>query len=269
MEYGININYFKKALSLEKAVELIAKAGFTQLDYTPPVQEDNWKEQMLEAAALFRAYGLSVHQTHSPFNRYGRYGDQHKLCIDRCAEATEYLGAKFMVAHGDEFDYANLIFSPEAALAYNHDYYLPYVERAAKNGYKIAFETVFDDSMGRRFTSQADELMGLITSYNSDTVVCCWDFGHANVTFRREAPAILRRFGALVQCMHLHDNTGVDAHQLPMTGDINWQETMSVLHEIGYTGIMSIEYSHGAMPEHLAAGLIDLTYRTAKHLWEM
>ena len=49
MEYGINVRFFEKALGLRKAAELVAKAGFTQLDYTPVVLEDNWKEQLTEA----------------------------------------------------------------------------------------------------------------------------------------------------------------------------------------------------------------------------
>ena len=49
MEYGINIGYFTKGISLEKAAELVAKAGFTQLDYTPPLLEDNWEAEMKKA----------------------------------------------------------------------------------------------------------------------------------------------------------------------------------------------------------------------------
>jgi len=268
MEYGINVRFFEKALGLRKAAELVAKAGFTQLDYTPLVLEDTWKTQMTEAAKIFADNGLTVHQTHAPFNRYGRYGDMHKTCIDRCAEVTEVLGAKFMVAHGDEFDFENRTFSPEAALEYNYQYFLPYVERAKRNGYKVAFETVFEDGNRRRYTSFADELLDLIASYNSETVVCCWDFGHANVSFKKDAPNQVRRFGSLIQCTHLHDNSGIDAHQMPMTGDIKWQETMAAFHEIGYKGIMSVEYAHGSMPACLLEEYIGLSYKAAKCAWE-
>lgn len=268
MEYGINVRFFEKALGLRKAAELVAKAGFTQLDYTPVVLEDNWKEQLTEAVKIFADNGLTVHQTHAPFNRYGTYGDMHKTCIDRCAEVTEVLGAKFMVAHGDEFDFENRTFSPEAALEYNCQYFLPYVERAKKNGYKVAFETVFEDGNRRRYTSKADELWDLIEAFHSETVVCCWDFGHANVSFKKDAPNQVRRFGSLIQCTHLHDNSGIDAHQMPMTGDIKWPETMAAFHEVGYSGVMSIEYSHGSMPACLLEEYIDLTYKAAKCAWE-
>lgn len=269
MEYGINIGYFTKGISLEKAAELVARAGFTQLDYTPPLLEDNWEAEMKKAAKIFAENGLSVHQTHAPFNRYGRYGDKHILCMDRCAEATEFFGAKYIAVHGDEFDFDHLTFTPEAALAYNHDYFLPYVERSVKNGYKLAFETVFEDHpTRRRYTSQADELLALINSFDGDAA-CCWDFGHGHVTFRQKAVEHIRTFGSLIQCTHLHDNTGIDAHALPTLGDIDWNATMAAFKEIGYNGVLSVEYSHGVQPEHLVGPFLDLTYKTAEYLWSL
>ena len=271
MEYGININFFANKIGMEKAAKLVAKAGFTQLDYTPPIKLDTWRESMNESLKIFDAYGLKVHQTHSPFNRYGSY-ENHPLCLERCAEATEIMGAKYMVAHADEFDFEHNTFSPEAAAEYNRKIYLPYVERAEKNGYKIAFETVFEDGnyRGRRYSSLADELYDFILSWNNPAAVCCcWDFGHSNVQFKKDAPAIARRFGSLIECTHLHDNAGNDSHQMPMTGDIDWKETMDAFHDIGYKGIMSVEYAHGSMPESLTEEFINLTFKSAKYAWEI
>lgn len=268
MEYGININYFTKVLSVQKAAELIAKAGFTNLDYTPPLADENWATQMKEAMAVFDSYGLKVHQTHAPFNRYHRYDGIHKLCLDRCAEATAFMGAKYMVAHGDEFDFDNSAFSPEAALAYNHSLFLPYVEFAEQSGYKVAFETVFEDSLGkRRYTSDADELMDLITSFAKGSVACCWDSGHAHVSFWKNAPEVIKRFDSLIECTHIHDNTGKDAHQMPMTGGIDWKSVVDAFKEVGYRGIISIEYAHGTIPPILMEDYISLTYKVAQQLW--
>ncbi len=268
MEYGINVRFFEKELGLQRAAELVAKAGFTMLDYTPSVHEDSWQQQLYEAERIFAANGLTVHQTHAPFNRYGRYGDTHALCLDRCAEATARLGALYMVAHGDEFDFEHLAYSPEAALDYNHRYFLPLVERAKQDGYKIAFETVFADWDRPRYTAKADELGDLIRSFASEHAVCCWDFGHAHISFKREAPDLIRSFGKLIECTHLHDNMGKDSHQMPMTGAIDWTETVRAFRDIDYRGVMSVEYSLGGMPPHLVAPFLDLTYRVSKHIWE-
>lgn len=269
MKYGINVDFFGRELGLAKAAELVAKAGFTTLDYTPPLLRDDFETKMKEAKKIFDANGLSVHQTHAPFNRYGRYGEKHAFCLARCAEATEFFGSSYMVAHGDEFDFENLTFSPEAALEYNHNLFLPFVERAGKSGYKIAFETVFEDWDRRRYTAKADELYDLITSYKSENAVCCWDFGHGYVSFRRDAPSVIRKFGSLIECTHLHDNSGHDSHQLPTTGDIDWKETVTAFKEFGYAGVLSIEYSHGSIPVHLAEEFITLTYKTAEYIWSL
>ncbi len=255
---------------MKKSAELIAKAGFTKLDYTPPLKDDRWKETMKEDLLIFADHGLTVHQTHAPFNRYGRYTGCYHLCLDRCAEATAFVGAKFMVAHGDEFDFENRTFSCEAALEHNHKLFLPYVADGGKSGYKVAFETVFEDCNKRRYTSDADELLTLITSFESENAVCCWDFGHAFVSFREHAPEKIRKLGHLIQCTHVHDNNGwSDTHQLPMTGDIDWKAAMDAFREIEYSGITCIEYAHGNMPEYLVEDYINLTYRCATCLWSL
>ena len=269
MEFGINVRFFEKELGLKRAAELVARAGFTALDYTPPIRQDDWEYQMKEALKIFDANGLSVHQIHMPFNRYGRHGNMHRTYLDRCADAAEFMGAKFIVAHGDEFDFEHLEFSPEAALSYNHEYFRTYVERAEKSGCKMAFETVYEDWDRRRFTSKADELKELILSFDSDSAVCCWDFGHGNVSFKKDAPSVIREFGSLIQCTHLHDNTGKDSHQMPMTGSIVWKDTIDAFKDIGYSGVMSVEYSAGSLPGCLLEDFINLTYKAAKYVWEL
>ena len=269
MEYGINIEYFLKSCSLAKSAKMLSNAGFTMLDYTPPINQDDWKDCMKNSLKIFNDNGLTVHQTHAPFNFDGRCGskDQHKLYLDRCEEATEYMGAKYMVVHGDEFDFENFKYAPELAFEFNHKYFLPYVERSKGKKYKLAFETLFSDHKGR-FTANPQELLDLIASYKSDSVVCCWDFGHAHVDLWSGAYDWIRKFGKLIKCTHVHDNVGNDSHQMPFTGVINWSETMKAIKEIGYQGVMSIEYSHGKMPEDMMENFVELTYKAVKHLWE-
>ena len=267
MEYGIGISFFCKDIGFARAAELVAKAGFKYLDYTPPLLNDDWKSEMRSAMAIFAANGLTVYQTHAPFNRYRNYGDNYMEGLERCAEATEIMGAKYMVAHGDEFDFDKLTFTPKAAIDYNRRVFLPYVERAEKSGYKIAFETVFDDMNKRRYTSRADELLTLIKSFDSPASVCCWDFGHAHVAFGKKAPAVILELGSLIECTHLHDNAGNDSHQMPLTGDIDWTATKAAFDSFGYSGIMSVEYAHGCIPAALKEDFINLTFKTSKYIW--
>lgn len=272
MEYGINLNFFKKTLGLKRSAEFIAEAGFTQLDYTPNLRNENWKDEMREALQIFADFGLTVHQTHAPYNRYFEYDnfDHYHLCLERCAEATALMGAKFMVAHGDEFDFENLEYSHEAILDYNHKLFLPYVESAKDNGYQVAFETVFSRASMWHLPTlpTVDDVLDIIHSFNSESAVCCWDFGHSFVQFEHEAPNWIRKFGSLIQCTHVHDNIGNDSHQMPMTGDINWQDTISAMKEIGYKGVMSIEYAHGCLPDFMMKDFINMSHTAVKYIWE-
>jgi sugar phosphate isomerase/epimerase len=52
-----------------------------------------------------------------------------------------------------------------------------------------------------------------------------------------------------------------------MTGDIDWKSVMGAFKEVGYRGIISVEYAHGKMPQKLMEDFIDLTYRAAEQLW--
>lgn len=271
MEFGMDFNFFKRTLGLRKTAEYIAQAGFTQLDYTPNFRNDNWKDEMHEAMSIFADLGLKVHQTHAPFNRYHQYDgfDHYHLCLERCAEATALMGADFMVVHGDEFDFKKQEFSTEAILDFNHKLFLPYVESAKDNGYKVAFETVFCRA-GRRHLPDpptVDELLDLIASFNSESAVCCWDFGHCFVEFEHEAPNWIRKFGSLIQCTHVHDNIGNDSHQMPMTGDIDWKETITAMKDIGYNGVMSIEYAHGCLPDFMLKDFIKMSYTAVEYVW--
>lgn len=273
MEYGININYFARTIGLQKAAELVAKAGFTALDFTAPIARDTWEADMKAALEIFKDWGLRVNQTHAPFNRYGKYNGIHETYLQRCAEATAAMGAKYLVVHGDEFDFDNLTFSSEAACEYNHRLFLPYVEFGQRNGFKVAFETVFEDSRSakglRRHTAQADELLALIKSFAEGSVACCWDSGHAHIAFRANAPEVIRQFGSLIECTHIHDNAGNDSHQLPMTGDIDWVATMAAFRDIGYQGVTSIEYSHGNIPPALTEDFLSLSCKAVRQLWQL
>ena len=271
MKTGINADFIARKVGMKNAAKYITDAGFKYVDYTPPLKESNWEEIMKEDFDILKSNGLTVHQTHAPFNRYGSYGDKHILCMDRCMEATAYMGAEYIAVHGDEFDFENMEFSEEAALNYNHNYFVPYVEKAGKMGFKMAFETVFEEnSRGRRrYTSNPEDLLKLILSFNSENAVCCWDFGHANVQFPKTAPEWIEKFGSLIKCTHLHDNAGNDSHQMPTTGDINWEKTMHAFKNAGYNGVLSVEYAHGNVPEIYLPEFLKLTNKITEYLYSL
>lgn len=251
MELSINIEYLANRLTMAQAAKLLSENGFTALDYTPPVSRDDWEQTMREDTEIFKSSGLRVHQTHAPFNRYGKWGKNHKLYVERAAEATAAMGAEYMVCHGDEFDYDSFEYFPEAALSYNHDYFLPFVEKA---GINIAFENLFTEANhSPRFCSETEELLSLIKSFDSDNVSCCWDFGHGHISFKENMPSKFAEMAPYVTCTHVHDNDGrSDEHRPLFFGKIDWNTCAEVMRNSGYKGTFSYELVHGAIPPEVA-----------------
>ena len=271
MKFSMNVEYLTRCASLERAAESIAKAGFEYVDYSPKTDIDNWKEKMKEALAIFKKNGLQIYQSHSPMFRY-TWKPAVKEQISRLIEATSYAGGKYMVVHGDEFDFENFEYSPERAFEYNHELFAPFVEQAKACGIKIAFETVFEDYFsvhkGRpRFTSKFDDLKRLIESFNSDAACCCWDFGHANVEFKEKQVENITRMGSLIECMHMHDNIfDLDLHLAPFMGEIKWKECITALKNTGYKGIVNLEFAHGKVHENVMDSYTKYLFETANEV---
>lgn len=270
MHYGINVNYLAKKTSFEKAVKAVSQAGFTTLDYTPDCTKDTWEADMNQALEIITSAGLSVHQTHAPFNRYNRHGEHHRVRVQRALQATRVSNAKYMVVHGDEFDFENIEYTPQKALEYNYEFFAPFVEEAAASNIKIAFETVFEDSNRPRFCSQADDLQALIERFHSDTVCCCWDFGHAGVSFKDEQPQKILQLGKYIECTHVHDcGHHSDLHLPPFLGDIKWDACMSAFSQIGYQGNLTFEMVYGEIPDAFVQAFADYLKKTADLLHTM
>lgn len=253
MNYGINIKYLDKRILMDKVAECVAMAGLGALDYTPDCSKDTWKRDLDKNMEIFRKNGLTVHQTHAPFNRYGQYDDGFMDYVERTLEATALMGAKFMVVHGDEFDFNNMKYTPDEARMYNYKLFSPIVDKAISLGIKIAFENVFEDNFenGRpRFCSEVEDLKALIEMFNSENVCCCWDFGHAGVAFGEKQPEKIRVIGNHIKCTHVHDcGHNHDLHLPPFLGDNDWDACMKAMKDINYDGDITFEMVYGKIPE--------------------
>lgn len=269
IEFGIDIGYVAASVGWEPAVEMVGNAGFTILDYNPPIHLDDWEDYMKRDMELFAKHGLRIHQTHCPFYRYVAFEERQNLMRERIYEATVKSGAEFMVVHGDEFNIAKQEYTPENAFHYNYEMFAPFVKRAEQDGVKIAFETVFADSVKtmERYGARAEELERLIRAFDSDAAVCCWDFGHANVSFKKEQYEVARRLGDKLACTHVHDNQSRhDDHLLPYQGNIDWKEIVSAFKDSGYQGQFMYELVYGKIAPELMPDYLAYLIKTAKHI---
>jgi len=261
MNYGVNITYLTKKIPMEKAAKLLAMAGLNALDFVPDFKLDTWESELHSALELFGKENLYVHQTHAPINRYGEWGDNHKENLYRSLETAKIMGSKFLVVHGDEFDFENKEYSPEAALKYNYELFAPIVDKANGYGINVAFETVFEEGLSKkgmpRFCSQSSDLKTLIEKFDSDNVCCCWDFGHAGVQYGDEHPEKILELGKYIKCTHVHDwGHKYDLHLPPYLGSNNWDLCMKAMKKIGYDGNLTLELVYGEIPEDMGEAFV-------------
>jgi len=72
-------------------------------------------------------------------------------------------------------------------------------------------------------------------------LLCHLDLGHCNLC-GRSPTAMIRRFGARLHHLHLHDNNGRwDLHLPPGAGNIDWPAVVRALKAGGYNGTITLE----------------------------
>lgn len=260
---GITAIDDQKVISVCEAIKRFSEAGFESIDLgatklnTPGfflLQED-WERQIDEIGETAAKHDIAISQLHLPYHKSGGpevdsrfqtpgFAELFATVTRRAYIAGGRLGIPWAVAH---------VMSPaesngdaKYAAAVNHDYYDELVEFGIKNGIGTAFENMLHRTKpGKptclRYGSHYRDLIDFVDSYGDPMVQICWDFGHANVAGFDQCRA-LREVGKRLKCVHMNDNfaTG-DHHVPPFIGNINWEEVIPVLAEIGYEGEFSLE----------------------------
>ena len=247
-------------------MDLVSEAGFTLFD----LEAETEKEAELLSSYL-KERGLSVIQSHMPFNRYQRADTEiFRQSMMNYAANAKRMDSKILVVHGDEFDYRNRAYTSEAALEYNYRFFYELVDYAEANGMRVAFENTFQEStmtVKPHFGSVVDDLCKLVEKYRTDAVGICWDTGHARLQYGDRDMDALKIAGEKVICTHIHDNYyNQDLHGFPFTGNIHWKNFMATMKEIGYEGDLSFEFVYDRLPNALAPDYLKLIYRSGEYL---
>lgn len=280
MKLGINLGYVCRdgletpQAALFEAALLCKRSGFGELDFLTNVRRKDWEAH----AAAFREFAdeqeIVIHQSHAPFNRYNppETDADFRVLLDRSVQTAAILGSKYLVIHADEY-------RPQAGEDYDSArvvdamaaFFAPVVEKAAALGVTVAVENLFEDRRygpGRsRCCSTVEEVTGVIERLREyGDVGCCWDFGHAHVSFCKNDAEALRACAKYVVCTHVHDNNHGDEHRLPFLGSIDWKTIMPVLCGSGYAGNLTLELVYGAIPASLMPDYLDYARKTCETL---
>lgn len=180
--------------------------------------------------------GLEIDSVHAPFPEGDRLCSldetQRVESVRQCQiaiDAAQDLGAGTIVVH--------LNTNPDGAIAEQmmaqgiksmgtlSDY-------AVEKGIRVAVE----NSWGQPYANMLDRIL---TEFSGEPIGFCYDSGHGNVD--QAGFKDLVKYGDRLQCLHLHDNLGEDAHMLPYEGSIDWAAFMGVLRGLDYSGSLLLE----------------------------
>lgn len=237
----------------EKAIELLAKAGFDCWDLSLfEMCNYDWKNKCLkpnnhpfanrEYLSFARKLkqvsldnGISCNQSHAPFpSSCKAIRDLYERSIECTAEA----GGKIIIIHPDN----NLDAEKNAEM------YFELLPIAKSHGVKIATENMWNwdnekDQATYAACSTPKSFVDHINAVSDESFVACLDIGHAEM--RGLGTSAVEHIYALkdsLQALHIHDNDKHhDNHMLPFTMNIDYEPIAKALADINYSGEFTLE----------------------------
>ena len=236
----------------EKAIELIAKAGF-----------DAWDFSMFDMVTCDRKSGEVIYKGHpleskdalSFARRLKKVGEDngitcnqshtaYPLCFNavresvyRAIECSAEAGAKIVVVHPDM----------DASIEENVELYQKYVEFAKEHGVLVATENMLirrllDEPRKSSFVTP-ERIKPLFELIKDQNFVMCLDVGHAEIGIANTSSVeMIDCFKNKIRALHLHDNDkNLDSHQIPFSMNIDFPPIMRALKENGYDGDITLE----------------------------
>lgn len=283
MKISTEICSLSKHVGEEKAIEMLAKAGFDCWDFsmfemgridwsTYTLVESNHPLAGREYLAFARklkqigqSCGIECNQSHAPFPvRVKAILDLQKRAIECTAEA----GGKICIVHPDN----------NSSAEKNAEMYLDLLPFAKECGVKIATENMWNWENGATQScfaacSTAKSFKEHIDIVNDPYLVACLDLGHAEMQGSGDgAPYMIRELGNRLQALHIHDNDRLhDSHQIPFSMNIDFVEIARALKEIGYQGELTLEadqYLNAYSKDNVMEGVIELA-KSARRIEEL
>ena len=241
-------------LGEDRAIELIAKAGFNAFDYSiytmakfnwntlqpiieenHPLYKSNYIKYLQGLKRVAQDNGIYCNQTHAPFPLFNGFIES---LAKKSIEVSAELGAKICVIHPDKS-----LLSEE-----NVELYMELLPFAKDHGVKIATENMFDwrSDLGYavpKACGTKESFLEHLNAIKDDNFVACLDIGHAEMMKDgTNAVDMIKALGNRLQALHIHDNDKThDNHQIPFSMSIDYKPIMKALKEIGYSGDFTLE----------------------------
>jgi len=255
MKVSTEIASISRLVGEEKAIELVAKAGYDAWDFSMfsmckydrktktllPNDHPLASREYLRFAKRLKKVaddnGIVCNQSHAPFPVSCKDIRSH---LKRAIECTSAVGGDICVIHPDN----------NRSSRSNMKMYLELLPFAKSCGVRIATENMWNwckllDKSCFAACSTAKSFVKHIDAVNDPSFVACLDIGHAEMKGSGGGAAnMIKALGSRLQALHIHDNDRRhDSHQIPFSMDIDFYPIVNALKEIGYSGYFTLEAS--------------------------
>lgn len=256
MRTSTEINSIARIVGEEKAVELVAKAGFDAWDFSMtkmwkwseadkkriftdhPIAQDNYLEFARRLRRIGEDNGIVCNQSHAPYPCFADKYEYNEKFLKRSIEATAEAGGEICVIHPSCFD------TPEI----NAEMYSKLLPFAKEHNVKIAIENMWNwdtklDQASRCACSDHDNFKAHMDALVDDCFVACLDIGHAEMRGLDTSSAqIAYALGSRLEALHIHDiDLKHDNHQIPFSLNVDYEPITKALHDINYKGWFTLE----------------------------
>ncbi len=262
-----------KKVGEEKAVELIARAGFDAWDFSMfdmceydyganhviktdhPFQSDNYLSFARKLKKIGLDNGIVCNQSHAPFPARS---SEIRSYFKRAIECTAEAGGEICVIHPDN----------DKSPIENAEMYAELLPFAKECGVKIATENMWNWNGEKNHAAPAacsspESFCAHLKALEDPFFVACLDIGHAEMKgLNTNSYEMIKALGDKLQALHIHDNDLLnDSHQIPFSMNIDFDSMVKGLKEIDYKGYFTLEcnsYLEGYNTDNVLQGLKDM-----------
>ena len=250
-----------KYFGIDSGMRAIKEAGFDAVDMSYYHDAagfflgDDYRQKAEQVKTALEKYGLCCHQAHAPMESY--YGmAQDETCpeyvrLQRAVESAGIIGIHHIVVEGMEVPAPHTSY---LNLDYNCDFYRGLEPTARQHGVVIVLENL------RKSFTYPDLMNEALRRLDSPWFQALVDVGHTWVRADMQPGDYIRQLDRGCLCgLHIQDTHGVrqglDEHLLPWTAEIDFEDLMKALKEVGYAGDLTLEIG-GFLRQYGSKGLL-------------
>ena len=243
MKTSTEINSIARHVGEERAIELVAKAGFDAYDFSMfkmatgghPLNGNEYLAFARRIKQVAKDNGIVCNQSHAPFPVHI---PEIRAFLPRAIECTAEAGGKICVIHPDN----------EKSAEENAEMFWELLPLAKQYGVTIATENMWNWDDKTNFAlpaacSSPESFCAHVDALQDDFMVACLDIGHAEMRgVDTSAVEMIHALGHRLQALHIHDNDKLhDSHQIPFSMQIDFPAVAKALKDIGYAGELTLE----------------------------